>query len=75
MFALKEQKCLYVSIQIKNVCGSTYNEKQMSRHINLTKMVNVNNNKRRFFSHVLLFLFLIFIITIIFNTCTVVFRQ
>lgn len=49
MFALKEQKCLYVSIQIKNVCGSTYNEKQMSRHINLTKMVNVNNNKRRFF--------------------------
>lgn len=32
MFALKEQKCfciMYVSIQIKNVLGSTYNEKQM----------------------------------------------
>lgn len=46
MFALKEQKCVYVSMQIKNVCGSTYNEKQMTRNpSSLTKMVNANKKK------------------------------
>ena len=48
MFALKEQKCVYVSMQIKNVCGSTYNEKQMTRNpSSLTKMVNVNKKRRK----------------------------
>jgi hypothetical protein len=60
MFALKEQKCVYVSIQIKNVCGSTYNEKQMTRNpSSLTKMVNVNKKiikKKKKYAHVLLFL-------------------
>jgi hypothetical protein len=60
MFALKEQKCVYVSIQIKNVCGSTYNEKQMTRNpSSLTKLVNVNKKiikKKKKYAHVLLFL-------------------
>ena len=48
MFALKEQKCVYVSMQIKNVCGSTYNEKQMTRNpSSLTKMVNVYKKRRK----------------------------